>query len=65
MEQKEFYNLIRKERKTKLSPQEELALLISHLERYGYYLRTRDEYIVEDGVRKKKLVWDIFFISDD
>jgi hypothetical protein len=57
--------LTRKEGKTKLSLQEELALLVGYLERYGYYLRTRDKYIVEDGVRKKKLVRDIFFMSDD
>jgi MULE transposase domain len=65
IEQKEFYNLTRKEGKTRLSPQEELALLVGHLERHGYHPRTRDEYIVEDGVRKKKLVRDIFFMSDD
>jgi hypothetical protein len=65
IEQKEFYNLTRKEGNTKLSPQEELALLVGHLERYGYHPRTRDEYVVEDGVRKKKLVRDIFFMSDD
>ena len=57
--------MTRKEGKTKLSLQEELALLVGYLERYGYYLRTRDKYIVEDGVRKKKLVRDIFFMSDD
>ena len=38
---------------------------MGHLERHGYHPRTRDEYIVEDGVRKKKVVRDIFFMSDD
>ena len=56
--------MTRKEGKTKLSPQEELALLVGHLERHGYHPRTRDEYIVEDGARKKKVVRDIFFMSD-
>jgi hypothetical protein len=57
--------LTRKEGKTKLSPQEELALLVGHLERHGYHPRTRDEYVVKDGVREKKVVRDIFFMSDD
>ncbi len=57
--------MTRKEGKMRLSPQEELALLVSHLERYGYHPRTRDEYIVENGVRQKKVVRDIFFMSDD
>ena len=57
--------MTRKEGKTKLSPQEELALLVGHLERHGYHPRTRDEYVVKDGVREKKVVRDIFFMSDD
>jgi hypothetical protein len=65
IKQKEFYNLTRKEGKQKLSPQEELALLVGHLERHGYYPRTRDKYIVEDRVRKKKVVQDIFFMLDE
>jgi len=57
--------LTRKEGKHKLSPQEELLLLVGHFKRYGYYPRTRDKYIVKDGVRKKKVVRDIFFMSDE
>jgi hypothetical protein len=64
IKQKEFYNLTRKEEKHKLSPQEELSLLVGHLERHGYHPRTRDKYIVKDGVRKKKVVQDIFFMLD-
>jgi hypothetical protein len=48
--------LTRKEEKHKLLPQKELLLLVGHLKRYGYYPRTRDKYIVKDGVRKKKVV---------
>ena len=57
--------MTRKEGKHKLSPQEELSLLVGHLKRYSYYPRTRDKYIVKDGVRKKKVIRDIFFISDE
>jgi len=57
--------LTRKEGKHKLSPQEELSLLVGHLKRYSYYPRTRDKYIVKDRVRKKKVIRDIFFISDE
>ena len=32
---------------------------------YGYHPRTGDEYIVKDKVRKKKVVRDIFFMSDE
>jgi hypothetical protein len=61
----EFYNLTQKEEKQKLSKEEELVVLIGHLERNGYHPRTREEYILEDGVRKKRVVRDIFFISDE
>ena len=57
--------MTRKEEKHKLSPQEELSLLVGHLERHGYHLRTRDKYIVKDRVGKKKVVRDIFFMSDE
>jgi hypothetical protein len=63
--QKEFYNLTRREEKQKLSPEEELTVLIGHLERHGYHPRTRDEYIIENGVRTKRIVRDIFFMSDE
>ena len=57
--------MIQKEEKQKLSKEEELVVLIGHLERSGYHPRTREEYILEDGVRKKRVVRDIFFISDE
>jgi hypothetical protein len=38
---------------------------VGHLKRYGYHPRTRDKYIVKDRVRKKKVVRDIFFMSDE
>ena len=57
--------MTRKEGKHKLLLQEELSLLVGYFKRYSYYPRTRDKYIVKDGVRKKKVVRDIFFMSDE
>jgi hypothetical protein len=59
-----YYNLIRKEAKAPLNNQEELELVMAILERNGFYPRTREEYIVKDGRRTKRVVRDIFFISD-
>jgi hypothetical protein len=62
---KEYYNLIRKEETAPLTNQEELELVMATLEQNGFHPRPREEYIVEDGVRTKRLVRDIFFMSDD
>jgi hypothetical protein len=35
------------------------------LEQNGFYSRTREEYIVENGIRTKRVVRDIFFMSDE
>jgi MULE transposase domain len=35
------------------------------LEQNGFYPRTREEYIVEEGIRTKRIVRDILFISDE
>ena len=50
--------------KAPLNNQEELELVMAILERNGFHPRTREEYIVEDGRRTKRVVRDIFFISD-
>jgi hypothetical protein len=57
--------LQRKEGKERLSKQEELELLMGHLERHGFHPRTREEYIVEDRERKARVIRDIFFMSDE
>ena len=65
LRQKEYYNLTRKEAKAPLSNQEELQLVMTILEQNGFHPRTREEYIVENGMRTKRVVRDIFFISDE
>jgi len=61
----EYYNLIRKEATVPLSNQEELQIVMTILESNGFHPRTRDEYIVEGGIRTKRVVRDIFFMSDE
>ena len=34
------------------------------LEQNGFYPRTREEYIIENGIRTKRVVRDIFFMLD-
>ena len=63
--QKEYYNLLRKESKAPLSNQEELELVMGILEQNGFHPRTREEYIVENGERTRRVVRDIFFMSDE
>jgi hypothetical protein len=60
----EYYNLIRKEATVPLSNQEELQIVMTILESNGFHPRTRDEYIVKGGIRTKRVVRDIFFMSD-
>jgi hypothetical protein len=48
-----------------LSNQEELQIVMTILESNGFYLRTRDEYIIEGGIHIKRIIRDIFFISDE
>jgi hypothetical protein len=38
--------------------------VITILEQNGFYPRIREEYIVENGIRIKRVVRDIFFILD-
>ena len=35
------------------------------LEQNSFYSRTREEYIIEDGIFTKRVVRDIFFMSDE
>jgi hypothetical protein len=65
IDRREFYNLTRKEGKVPLSKQEELELLMGHLERHGFHPRCRTEYIVENRVRVGRVARDIFFMSDE
>jgi MULE transposase domain len=62
---KEYYNLHRKEGNLPLTKSEEHELLMGILERNGYHPRCRCEYILENGVRKSRVVRDIFFMSDE
>jgi hypothetical protein len=65
LRRKEYYNLTRKEAKAPLSNREELQLVMTILEQNGFHPRTREEYIVENGIRTKRVVRDIFFMSDE
>ena len=65
LRRKEYYNLARKEAKAPLSNQEELQLVMTILEQNGFHPRTREEYIIENGIRTKRVVRDIFFMSDE
>ena len=62
---KEFYNLGRKEGKVALSREEEVTLLMAILERNGFHPRVREEYILEDGRRTRRVIREIFFMSAD
>jgi hypothetical protein len=64
LRRKEYYNLVRKEAIVPLSNQEELQIVMTILESNGFYPRTRDEYIIEGGICTKRVVRDIFFMSD-
>ena len=44
----EFYNLTRKEGRQQMLKQEELELLMGHLERHSYHPHCREEYIIKD-----------------
>ena len=35
------------------------------LESNGFYSYTRDEYIIKKGIRIKRIIKDIFFMSDE
>ena len=39
--------------------------MITILKQNGFHPRTREEYIVENGIRTKRVVRDIFFMSDE
>ena len=40
-------------------------MVMTILESNGFHPRTRDEYIVEGGIRTKRVIKDIFFMSDE
>jgi hypothetical protein len=65
LRRKEYYNLTRKEATAPLSNQEELQLVMTILESNGFYPRTREEYIIENGICTKRVVRDIFFMLDE
>jgi hypothetical protein len=44
--------------------QEELQMVMTILESNGFHPRTRDEYIIKGGICTKRIVRDIFFMSD-
>ena len=48
-----------------MTKSEEHELLMGILERNRYHPRCRCEYILENGVRKSRVVRDIFFMSDE
>lgn len=39
--------------------------MMSTLEQNGFHPRTREEYIVKEGIRTKRVVRDIFFMSNE
>jgi hypothetical protein len=47
-----------------LSNQEELQIVITILKSNGFHPRTRDNYIIKGGIRTKRIVKDIFFMSN-
>jgi len=49
----------------KLSSADELNTLVGNLERAGFHPRMREEYLVEDRARVRRVVRDIFFMSDE
>lgn len=63
---KEYYNLDldRKARTTKLTPQEELQVLMDNLESHGYHARVREDYETKE-LQRQRIVRDIFFISNE
>ena len=66
MERKTFYNLERRQKNGKLTKQEELALIIEHLEEEHFRIRVNDEYIVnEKGARTSRTVKDLFYCSSE
>jgi hypothetical protein len=62
---KEFWNLQHKEKIEKLSSADELNTLVGNLKRAGFHPRMREEYLVEDRARVRRVVRDIFFMSDE
>ena len=61
---KEFYNLERKEEKGELTKQEELLLLLTHLDDEGQHPRVRSE-TVEDGSSSQRDIRDLFWMSPE
>ena len=61
---KEFYNLERREEKGELTKQEELQLLLTHLDDEGLHPRVRAE-TVEDGGSSQREIRDLFWMSSE
>jgi hypothetical protein len=65
LRRKEYYNLTQKEAKALLSNQKELQLVMIILEQNSFHFHTREEYIVENSIHIKRVIRDIFFMSDE
>jgi len=62
---KEFYNLRRKEGRVEMSREDKVQLLMAILERNGFYPRVREEYVLQEGRRTRRVIREIFFMSVD
>ena len=57
IDRKAFYNLLRKERANKMSPQEEAQILLHHLESQNVHVVVDEQYIVdEEGNKKDRII---------
>ena len=66
IDQKQFYNLLRKEDKGTLIRQDELVLILKILENESLHPQVRDEYILgKNGEREQRIIRDIFWMSPE
>ena len=66
LDRKIFYNFNRKEASKKLTPQEEMELIMHLLHEEGFHIRLKAEYTVgEDGTRTGRVVKALFFCSSE
>jgi hypothetical protein len=63
IDHKEYYNLHCKGTARTLTRQEELMLLLQTLEQERVHPRVNDTYIIEDGIRKRRVIKDLFWRS--
>ena len=63
----DFYNLNRKNEKEveRLTKQEEISLILHHLEMHGFHVQVRYEHLLDNGGERlnQRVIKDIFFIS--